>query len=153
MRLVLLALLLVACSTEMPEGDSSGWPNAPEPGVYEVSVAEEELDECGFVDVFTEQVLWNVALRNSARDAFQLVQPQLALTVMCGYANPGYMCFESDIGTWLTGGRDIAVWMDGVDAGDGFDIAVDALETCASAGGGCAEPCESRFTLHFAGPG
>lgn|GEM_PF-5943113 len=149
-----LCLALTGCfAVTLPAGDSSGWPNVPARGVYEIRVEDSTLDACELAPLFTEQPLWNLALRESARDAFQLAQPQTARTVMCGHANPGYVCFESDVGTWMTGGRELAVWMDGEDRSDGFAIRVEALETCASSGGGCAEPCESEFVLHVAGPG
>jgi len=151
--LLVMALAVAGCpAVELSEGGTEGWANVPTPGVYEIRIESNTVDGCELAPVFIEMPLWSVTTRDSARDAFQLIQPELGYFVQCGYASPGYACYESDLGTWLTGTRDIAVWMDGENRSDGFAIDVQALETCADAGG-CAEPCESSFTLHVAGPG
>jgi hypothetical protein len=146
-------LLLAGCTTvELPVWDGTTWANIPDPGSYTLSIESEELDECDLAGPFVEFPAWQLTARNSARDAFNLEQFESGRFVQCGFADPGYACWESDIGTWLTGFVDVAVWMDGEDRSDGFAITLDALQTCADEGGGCADPCESRFVIHAAGP-
>jgi len=144
------AVIATACGVaEPPEGGEMGWPNIPDPGYYNVADDGSGADTCELLSPILATPVWALTARDSARDVFALTQEGTGNVIMCGYDQPGYICFESDLGTWLTGGREIAVWMDGSGSGVRFDIDIEALETCASAGGGCPDPCGSDLSLHF----
>ncbi|MCB9796169.1 MAG: hypothetical protein H6741_26020 [Alphaproteobacteria bacterium] len=150
MRPTALLLGLTSCGVpEPPEGGALGWPNIPDTGVYQLSDGGSGQDGCGLLDAFFVSELWTLSARSSARDAFALTQDGTGNVLQCGYDPPGLICFESDLGTWLTGGQELAVWMDGSGSGVRFDVEVEAFETCASSGGGCPDPCESELSLHF----
>lgn len=152
MRVGLFALLLTACDPgPLPPGDAFGWPNVPNPGLYAVEDAGGD-DGCALRDPLLAPEVWALTLRDTARDAFAFSADAPdggAATLQCGYHRPGLICFESDLGTWLTGDRELAVWMDGQGTSVSVALHVEALETCASGGGGCSNPCTSSFDLTF----